>query len=166
MPDAPGLTFDEQPITIESGDSILTALTRAGIHPTGGGCLCFGGDCPHCVATVDGISYVRTCQTPAVAGTEVVSHPDDGNPPLRFTPRSNAEIPVTYARTDLVVIGAGSSGVAAAAAAEEAGRAVIVLDAAAGQEVIGIYDGPLVVARTAASMLHVDCSEITPKPAE
>ena len=36
---------------------------------------------------------------------------------------------------------------------------VITLDANAGQEVIGIYAGPLVVARTAEGMLHIHVHE-------
>ncbi|MEZ4659039.1 MAG: 2Fe-2S iron-sulfur cluster-binding protein [Caldilineaceae bacterium] len=39
-----------------------------------GGCLCLAGDCPHCLATVDGVSYVRTCQTAARPGMVVQRH--------------------------------------------------------------------------------------------
>ena len=36
-----------------------------GEHPGHGGTLCLAGDCGSCVAEVDGVAYVRTCQTPA-----------------------------------------------------------------------------------------------------
>jgi glycine cleavage system aminomethyltransferase T len=83
----------------------------------------------------------------------VESFPDDGYPPL---PGAAPE-PAVAARNihcDVVVIGQGAAGRAAAAAARQAGKQVITLDAGAGAEVIGIYAGPLVVARTAAGMLH------------
>ena len=54
-------TYDGKAIQFKEGDSVLVAFQRSGIHPTGGGCLCLAGDCPHCIATIDGISYVRTC---------------------------------------------------------------------------------------------------------
>ena len=59
------LMVDGRPVEFEEGDSALLALLRAGLHPTGGGCLCLGGDCAHCTATVNGVAYVRTCQIPA-----------------------------------------------------------------------------------------------------
>lgn len=153
-------SFNDQPIEIRSGDSLLTSLVRAGIHPTGGGCLCFGGDCPNCLATVDGVSYVRTCQVPAAATAEVVAHPPNGEPPLQFDPRTPHHVAVVRERTDIVVIGAGGSGRAAAAEAAAGGRATLVLDAGRGDEVIGIYDGPLVVARTPNGMREVQCEEV------
>src|SRR5688500_16876490 len=56
---------------------------------------------------------------------------------------------------DVVVIGQGPAGVAAADEASEAGAHVETLDSGDGQDAIGIYPGPLVVARTAAGMLHL-----------
>lgn len=146
---------DGRPIEFFDGDSVLVAMLRAGLHPTGGGCLCLDGDCPHCLATVDGVAYVRSCQTPAQPGMLVESFPSDGYPLL---PTGNAHAPEVTSRNlhcDVVVIGQGESGRAAANRASEAGKQVITLDAHAGQEVIGIYAGPLVVARTAQGMLHV-----------
>ena len=107
-------SFDGEPVEYRAGDSLLTALVRAG--RSFGGCLCLGGDCPHCVATVDGVSYVRTCQVPAAAGTVVVSHPADGEPPLPSEPAGD-EAPIRYLHCDVTVIGGGDSGRAAAAAA-------------------------------------------------
>jgi glycine cleavage system aminomethyltransferase T/bacterioferritin-associated ferredoxin len=56
---------------------------------------------------------------------------------------------------DVVVVGQGATGRAAAAEAIGAGKQVVTLDVAGGQEVIGIYTGPLVVARTPAGMLQI-----------
>lgn len=147
---------DGQPIAFQTGDNVLVALLRAGLHPTGGGCLCLAGDCPHCLATVDGVSYVRTCQTAARPGMLVERHHAEGYPPLPLDARPNQpEITARNLHCDVVVIGLGEAGQAAAAAAQQAGQQVITLDANVGQEVIGIYPGPLVVARTDAGMLHI-----------
>ena len=48
------LIVDHQPVEFQPDDSVLVAMLRAGLHPTGGGCLCLAGDCSHCLATVDG----------------------------------------------------------------------------------------------------------------
>ena len=40
----------------------------AGEVPGRGGTLCLAGDCGNCLAQVDGIAYVRTCQTAGPAG--------------------------------------------------------------------------------------------------
>ncbi len=62
---------------------MLATLLRAGMHPTGGGCLCGSGDCPHCLATVDGVAYTRTCLTPARDGMVVRrDHAHGATPPL------------------------------------------------------------------------------------
>jgi glycine cleavage system aminomethyltransferase T len=150
--------FGGRAIEFADGDSVLIALLRAGLYPAGGGCLCLAGDCPHCLATVDGISYTRTCQTEARAGMIVELHPPDGLPPLpsgesaALTPRTR------HVHCDVAVIGMGEAG--RAAAWEFTGRRVVTLDAANGQNVVGIYAGPLVVARTHGEMLHVHPAEI------
>ena len=48
--------------------------------PGRGGTLCLAGDCGNCLATVDGVAYVRTCQVAARPGLAVVRHPVDGLP--------------------------------------------------------------------------------------
>ena len=147
---------DGKPIDYLPDDSVLTALLRVGEHPTGSGCLCCGGDCPYCLATVDGISYQRTCQTRPQPGMVVETHHRDGAyPPL---PREETLGPEVHARNlhcDAVVIGAGESGQAAATQLMAEGKSVITLDTMQGQDAVGIYDGPLVVARTAEGMLHI-----------
>jgi glycine cleavage system aminomethyltransferase T len=155
------LIFDGQPIEFEAGDSALVALLRSGKRPTPGGCLCLGGDCPHCLATVDGVSYVRTCQVAAQPGMIIERHPEGGDPPLRLdTAAQAAEVVAHHQYCDVAVIGQGQAGKAAANEARQAGRQVITLEAAEGQEVIGIYDGPLVMARTQTGMLHVHPKEV------
>ena len=38
------LSVDGSPIDFQPGDSLLAAMLRAGLHPTGGGCLCLAGE--------------------------------------------------------------------------------------------------------------------------
>lgn len=149
-------TFGGAQVPFEPGDSVLVALQRAGIHPTGGGTLCCGGDCPHCVAVVDGVAYVRTCQTKATPGLDVVPHPSSGAPPLPERDEPHPDVPVLRRQVHSVVIGLGESGRAAAAGLAD----VVVFDAGRHEEVIGIYPGPLVIVRTPAGMVHVECDEI------
>jgi glycine cleavage system aminomethyltransferase T len=153
------LIVDNEPIAFNEGDSVLIAMLRADLQPTGGGCLCLGGDCPHCVATVDGVSYVRTCQTQAQPGMVVERHHLEAYPPLPVTQNVQRETAVHHQHGDVAVIGAGSAGLTAVAEAQAAGKNVLLLDAGQGQEVVGIYSGPLVVARTSQGMLHVHAQE-------
>ncbi len=158
----PRFVVDNSPIEFEEGQTVLEAMLRAGRRPTGGGCLCAAGDCPHCLATVDGVAYVRTCQTPARAGMVVASeHADGAPPPLPLgEPASEPDpggVPVRYVHCDVVVVGQGESGRAAAAEvdAEPGDKTLLAFDARRGEEVIGIYPGPLVVVRTPGGMVHV-----------
>jgi len=161
------VVVDGRPLAFESGDSVAVAILRAGDWPGPGGTLCLAGDCGNCLATVDGVAYVRTCQTPARPGLAVISHPAEGLPPLPVV-RSTAatatplgrEVEVRRAVVDVAVVGGGSAGLGAAATAERAGKSVLVLDAGSGDEVVAIYAGPLIVVRTQAGMLHVQAAEI------
>ena len=145
---------DHLPVEFEPNDTILVAMLRAGLHPTGGGCLCLAGDCPHCLATVDGVAYVRTCQRRArVAQVVERDHDRGATPPLirrqeRDGHTPTPGVPARHVHCDVVVIGQGPSGREEAGKARKAGRDVVTLDAAEGQEAAGIYHGPLVVART------------------
>ena len=71
-----------------------------------------------------------------------------------------ATVELHHLEVDVAVIGGGSSGLAAAAEAERGGKTVRVLDAHAGDEVVAIYAGPMIVVRTAHGMLHVHPHEI------
>ncbi len=159
MTDKQQLVFDGTRIEFEYGDSVLIALLRCGTRPAAGGCLCLGGDCPHCLATINGVAYTRTCQVRALPGMIVERHPQDGLPHLK---PANLHAPAVEARhehCDVAVIGMGESGRAAAADATARGKRVTTLDANDGQHVVGIYPGPLVVARTPDGMVHVHPSE-------
>ena len=135
------IVVDGRPIEAHEGDSIAIAIVRAGEPPARGGTLCLAGDCGNCLAVVDGVAYVRTCQVPARAGTVVARHPVDGNPPLPVD-EARREVDVARSFVDRIVVGAGG------------------LDAAAGEEVVGIYAGPTVIARNAGKMLHVEAEEV------
>jgi glycine cleavage system aminomethyltransferase T len=161
------IVLDGRPLGFAHGDTIASAIVRAGEVPGRGGTLCLAGDCGNCLATVDGVAYVRTCQVPARPGSVVVRHPAAGKPPLpsvdgRDLTKAPLGSDVTVRRVDIevAVIGAGSAGRAAAEAARAGGRDVLVLDAADGVEVVGIYPGPSIVAREAGGMLHVRAEEI------
>lgn len=148
------IVVDGQPLPFEPGDSVAIAVLRAGEHPHHGGCLCLAGDCGSCVAEVDGVAFVRTCQTLATPGLVVRRHPVVGAPPLvsRRDPMAGLrDVPTRHSHADIVVIGAGASGRAVAGELSQAGRDVMVLDAARGHEVVGIYPGPTVVVRSIES---------------
>lgn len=164
MPDThfpfPRFILDGKPVDIHADDTILSAALRADLHPTGGGCLCCAGDCPHCLITLDGVSYVRACQTPARPGQQVERHHLHPYPPLPDSQLERAAVTARHLHTDVVVIGLGQAGRKAKQEAEAVGKRVIGLDANAQQEVIGIYEGILVVARTEAGMLHIYADEV------
>jgi glycine cleavage system T protein len=152
--------MDGHRLPYEPGDTVAVAVVRAGEHPRGGGALCLAGDCGNCVAEVDGVAYVRTCQTPAHPDMDVRRHPADGAPAWHEDGPAAPAIEVRREEADLAVIGAGRSGTAAAAEAKQAGRQVTVLDAGQGQEVVAIYAGPTVIARTPDGMLHLRAREV------
>ena len=108
------VVVDGRPIAFEAGDSVAVAMLRDGVSPGRGGTLCLAGDCGNCLATVDGIAYVRTCQTPARPGLAVVSQPADALPPLPVVRTTAAtatplgrEVEVRRAVVDVAVIGGG-----------------------------------------------------------
>lgn len=153
------IVVDGQPIEFEQGDSVALALLRAGQPVRPGGCLCLAGDCPNCVAEVDGTAFVRTCQTLARPGMVVTRHPAVGAPSM-FNSQSDVNIAVTRQHADVVVIGAGDSGTAAAGDLRTQGRHVTVIDSKDGNEAVAIYSGPLVVVRTLTGMLHIHAIDV------
>jgi glycine cleavage system aminomethyltransferase T len=161
------IIVDGRPVAFAAGDSVAIALLRSGSSPSGPGTLCLSGDCGNCLAQVDGIAYVRTCQQRALPGLSVERPAVDGLPPLPTqtgpdvtSSPEGPEIEVLRAHVDVAVIGGGESGSEAAATAEKAGKLVLMLDAEEGDEVVGIYPGPLIVVRTPTLMLHVYPAEI------
>ena len=161
------MVVDGRPVAFEPGDSIAVAILRVGEVPGRGGTLCLAGDCGNCLAQVDGVAYVRTCQAAARPGLPVVRHPATEMPPLPVVAAAaptaspaGRVIEVRRAETDVAIIGGGASGLAERVAAERAGRTVMLLDAEAGDEVVAIYAGPTIIVRTRAGMLHVHPHEI------
>ena len=157
--------LDGQPVEFNEGDSVAVAIARNGEHPHHGGCLCLAGDCPNCVAIVDGVAYVRTCQTAAKPGMVVKRHPGVGAPSLyNGTPVDTSvgspHVGATFEDADVVVVGRSASGIAAAAAQEAAGHTVTVLDAKEGNEVVGVYAGGQVVVRTATGMKYLHAHKV------
>ena len=142
------IVVDGRSIEARDGDSVAIAIIRAGESPARGGTLCLAGDCGNCLGVVDGIAYVRTCQVPARLGTVVVRHPADGNPPLPGD-AARPEPPVERRFEELVVIGSPVEGAHA-----------LRLDAETGAEVVGIFAGPTVIARTPAGMLHAEAESV------
>ena len=161
MANGPGaFLLDGGSQAFEPGDTVAMAIVRGGAHPRAGGTLCLAGDCGNCVAEVDGIAYVRTCLTPARAELAVRRHPADAPPAWDPADRPLPPVrpgEVRRLETEVVVIGAGSTGRAAAAEVGAAGDEATVFDGARGHEVVGIFPGPTVIVRLPAdnAMLHV-----------
>jgi glycine cleavage system T protein len=152
--------MDGQRLPYEPGDSVAVAVLRAGDHPLHGGTLCLAGDCGNCVAEVDGIAYVRTCLQPASPDLAVRRHPAVGAPPWHAPDEHPRHVTVRHAEADVVVVGGGRSGRAAAGEAETDGRTATRLNSGDGTEVVAIYAGPTVIARTPEGMLHIRASEV------
>lgn len=154
------IVYDGAPIEFADGDSLAIAVLRAGQHPSHGGTLCLAGDCNSCVAVVDGTPWTRTCQTAARPGTVVQRHPN-GSHPSPALAEHHAAVTVRHRAADHIVVGAGDSGIEAAAVQRTAGHDVLVLDAANGDEVVGIFDGPSLIVRRPDGVDHYHAHHIT-----
>ena len=142
------LVVDGQPIEIRDGDSVAIAIIRAGDAPGRGGALCLAGDCGNCLGVVDGVAYVRTCQVEARPGMVIARHPAEGNPPLPVD-AARREVPVRRAFVDEVTVGSTDD------------ADTFAFDAAAGDEVVGVYGGPTVIVRSPGGMWHVETKHVT-----
>ena len=153
------LLVNGQRVEAQAGDNLLVAMLRTGLHPTGGGCLCLGGDCPNCLVTVDGVAYTRSCQVPARDGMVLRRDHLGGEAPALLSDQATSAggaAPAQHIHCDTVIIGQGDSGREAARESQEAGFDVVTLDARDGQHVTGVYPGPLVVAADGGGrVLHV-----------
>ena len=77
------IVVDGRPVPFAAGDTVAIAILRTGTTPAGRGhAAALPDDCGNCLAEVDGIAYVRTCQQRARPGLAVVRHPPNGLPPL------------------------------------------------------------------------------------
>jgi glycine cleavage system aminomethyltransferase T len=151
------IVVDGRPVAFQEGDSVAVAIVRGGEVPGHGGCLCLAGDCGNCLAEVDGVAYVRTCQARANPGTVVRRHPLDAKPALPTTDLRDltrfpnaTEIPVRRAHAELAVVGS----------AERAPADSVVFNAVDGVEVVGIYPGPAIVAREPGGVLHLQADRV------
>ncbi|MDH5291437.1 MAG: 2Fe-2S iron-sulfur cluster-binding protein, partial [Acidimicrobiia bacterium] len=168
----PHLVIDGRLAELVYGDDVLTAALRAGITPHG--TLCGAGDCPNCLAEVDGIAYTRLCRTPARPGTVVRLQPvHPAPPPVLPSAASGRRVPAELVAVDVAVVGGGPAGRAEAARLEAEGRRVLLLDDGpgdgpgdsagyrAGCEVAGLYEGPELLVRSArGTMLRVETHEV------
>jgi glycine cleavage system aminomethyltransferase T len=151
------VAVDGKPVEFREGDTLAIAILRTGAVPGHGGCLCLAGDCGNCLAEVDGVAYVRTCQVAARAGTVVRRHPAVGKPPLPLADLADlGRVPVGPD----VAVRRGHVEVAVVGSAERAPAGSTVLDASTGIEVMAIYPGPSIVAREADGMLHLRADEV------
>ncbi|MFP3913386.1 MAG: glycine cleavage T C-terminal barrel domain-containing protein [Actinomycetota bacterium] len=151
------LIVDSQVIDAREGDDVLTALARAGRWP--GGCLCLQGDCPHCLATIDGVAYRRMCRTGVRPGMVVAPFPVSEPPELPDS-RSQGSARHLHRSSDVVVIGGGSDGREEAERLRTAGRHVEMLDETGGQEVLAVYPGPEVVMREEDAVVRLRASQV------
>ncbi|HVR32435.1 MAG TPA: glycine cleavage T C-terminal barrel domain-containing protein [Acidimicrobiia bacterium] len=151
------LGIDGAPVPFVAGDSVLVALSRSGTLPAG--CLCNAGDCPNCLATIDGIPHQRMCRTIASSAMTVITTPVDVHPPLP-NQRSGHRSGHRNVHVDSVVIGGGASGNAEANRLRAAGRSVSVLDAQDGSEALAVYRGPVVLARVDGEILRFHCDDV------
>jgi hypothetical protein len=145
------IVVDGHPVAFQPGDSIAIAMLRAGETPGGGGTLCLAGDCGNCLVEADGVAYIRSCQTASRPGLTVQRHPADGEPLLPIVadpdltaPPPGREVSVRRVETEAVIIGGGAGGIFARSEFERAGRNFLLLDAAAGDEAVAVYAGPMV----------------------
>jgi sarcosine oxidase, subunit alpha len=154
---------DDQLLSAEEGESVAVATIRAGSAPAWGGPLCLTGDCGNCVATVNGTSWVRTCQTAAVPGMVVRRHPNGSAPSMVMVPSTGSDVAIDYQHLDAVVVGGGIDGQAAAEELRTAGRSVTIFDAndpSNAGEVVAVYHGPMVVVRTPEGMVHAHAHDV------
>ncbi len=76
------LRLGRKRIPVEDGDTIASAMYRAGVRTFSRslkyhrrrGLFCGTGECPNCLVTVDGVPGVRSCVTPAQDGMRVRRH--------------------------------------------------------------------------------------------
>lgn len=128
-------TFDGAVIPAKEGDSLASALISQGIYglkeSLNGerrGVFCGMGVCNECAVVVDGQAGRLACMTPAANGVVVQHQP--AYPAIDFSDSSLPmdQLPESEISPDVLVIGAGPSGLAAAAVVAEAGLDVVLID--------------------------------------
>lgn len=133
--DAPNpiaLNFNGTRVQGQAGDTVASALIAAGdlaLREAGGGdkrgVFCGMGVCAECTVMIVGKGESLACMTPATDAMIVTT----AAPRLDLmTLDPGATLPESTLTPDVVVIGAGPSGLAAAAVAAESGLDVVLLD--------------------------------------
>lgn len=127
-------SFEGTPMTARKGEVISSALFAHGIrtfgkHPEDGspqGIFCANGQCAQCLVIADGFP-VKACMHPVAEGMQV--HALVNLPVLPGVPEESiVTSDIDEIETDLLVIGAGPSGLGAAIEAADAGLRVMVVD--------------------------------------
>jgi glycine cleavage system aminomethyltransferase T len=154
---SPDVVIDGTTVSTRPNDTVLLALTRIGVFPAGS--LCNTGDCPNCLATIDGVAHLRMCQTPVRDGMAVSTYPVEHHPPLAAE-ISRRPIAHRFEHTEVVVIGGGRSGRAEAQRLADEGRVHVILEAREGGEALAIYHGPVVVARVGDEIVRFHADEV------
>jgi len=126
-------TFDGQPLVGREGEMVSSALFANGIrtfsrHKVGNapqGIFCANGQCAQCTVLIDGLP-MKSCITPLREGMDIrtLVHyptlpPDDELRPSRRPPELSCQV---------LVVGAGPSGITAAIELADAGYSVILVD--------------------------------------
>lgn len=125
------LGFNGDGVPVAASDTIASALTAAGIRGLrddieGGrrGLWCGMGVCHECTVSVDGDGGSLACVTPAAPNQEVTSQPV-----YRPVPTAAGKAkPESRLTPDVLVVGAGPSGLAAARDLARAGIDVLIVD--------------------------------------
>ncbi len=151
------LVVNGNPVEFVDGDDVLTAVIRNDTIPRG--TLCGAGDCPNCLATIDGVAYTRMCRTVARPGMTVEPHTASEYPSLPDSPL-NRHTPSRLLEADAVVVGGGETGAAAADRLRSEGKDVIRFEEMAGEAVAGVYAGPEVLIRTPAGIVRCETQEV------
>ena len=125
-------TFNGRTLSARRGEAVSSALFAAGIHVFGHhhadggaqGMFCANGQCSQCTLLIDGVPR-KSCIVPIAQGMEVKSL--EGLPEAHDGPPPSLRPPDTT-ETDVLVIGAGPSGMAAAVEMGRQGLSVTVVD--------------------------------------
>lgn len=131
-PRAITVNYNGEAVEGQAGDTVASALIAAGdpalrVAREGDkrGVFCGMGVCAECTVMIEGKGESLACMTPATDGMVV----DSAEPRLDLPSLDDStSLPESTLTPDVVVIGAGPSGLAAAAVAAEGGLDVILLD--------------------------------------
>jgi sarcosine oxidase, subunit alpha len=125
-------TFNGKKVTGIEGEAVSSSLFALGVHVFGHhhadksaqGMFCANGQCSQCTLLIDGIP-MKSCIVPLACGMRVESL--EGLPELRELPGPEVRSPSTV-DTDVLILGAGPSGMAAAIELGERGIRTLIVD--------------------------------------